>query len=409
MSSTDSDIPPPSPRHPLQRRVLHISGPETTGTVTELCRFIEERPARLLHIEQSLVRGSLSLVVEVEYPAQSNTVEDLEQWLRRRFLNVATSDSAANSRASLSCGVWVTVLGKRHSAGSLARVLEAMQSAGMTITRMEPLSDERLVGVNLLGCKESLSEPQVRQLRGRLLGLCPELHVDLAVQRDDVYRTNKRLLCMDVDSTFVKGEFIDDLAELCGVKEQVAAITARAMRGDLNFEGALRERVQLLKGLPMSRARELCDRFEVTPGADDLVRTVKRLGMRVGLVSGGFDFFVESLKERFGLDFAFANELGVEDGKLTGEVVGTVVTPARKAQVLKDMAHVFGIRLEQTIAAGDGANDIPMLQTAGLGIAYQAKPMLQQVADTCFNESERLDSLLYLMGLDARKVMSDFR
>jgi phosphoserine phosphatase len=155
----------------------------------------------------------------------------------------------------------------------------------------------------------------------------------------------------------------------------------------------------------MSRARELCAKFELTPGAAELVRTVKQLGMKVGLVSGGFDFFVETLKDRFGLDFTFANELEVEDDKLTGNVIGTIVDSKRKAQVLKDMSHVFGVRLEQTIAAGDGANDIEMLRAAGLGIAYQAKPRLQEVADTRFNHGDRLDALLYLMGFDARQLV----
>lgn len=409
MSSTLSGSSPASHEPPLQRRVLHISGPETPGTVAALCQLIEGQSARLVHIAQTLVHGSLSLVLEVEMSAEGSQLAELSHWVRKRGLHVEITQASEESSRSLRCGVWVTVLSKGHNVTSLARVLETMQGAGLTITRIDSLGDESLVGVNVLGCKESLSPAELQKTREELLALCSELQVDLAVQRDDVYRSSKRLLCMDVDSTFVQGEFIDDLAELCGVKEQVAAITARAMRGELDFEGALRERVRLLKGLPMSRARELCDHFKVTPGADDLVRTAKQLGMRVGLVSGGFDFFVESLKEQFGLDFAFANELGVEDDHLTGEVVGTVVTPERKAQVLKDMAHVFGIRLEQTIAAGDGANDVPMLQSAGLGIAYQAKPLLQKVADTRFNESNRLDSLLYLMGLDARKLTSDCR
>ena len=262
-----------------------------------------------------------------------------------------------------------------------------------------------MVGVHLLATKDRITHEDLQTVRRELLLKCESLQVDVAVQRDDVYRTSKRLLCMDVDSTFVKGEFIDELAEMCGVKEQVAQITARAMRGELDFEQALRERVKLLKGLPMSRALELCERFELTPGADELVRTAQRLGMRVGLVSGGFDFFVGRLKTQFGLDFAFANELGVEEGRLTGEVVGTVVDSRRKAQILKDMAHVFGIRLEQTIAAGDGANDILMLQAAGLGIAYQAKPRLVEVAGTRFSQNDRLDTLFYLMGFDARKLV----
>jgi phosphoserine phosphatase len=154
----------------------------------------------------------------------------------------------------------------------------------------------------------------------------------------------------------------------------------------------------------MSRARELCERFELTPGADALVKTLHRLGFKVGLVSGGFDFFVETLKDRFKLDFAFANELEVSDGLLTGRVQGTIVDSERKAQVLKDMAQVYNFRLEQTVAVGDGANDILMLQTAGLGIAFRAKPKLQEVADMSLNHNERLYTLLYLMGFNAHDL-----
>src|SRR5690606_17513412 len=195
-----------------------------------------------------------------------------------------------------------------------------------------------LRGANILAQRsQPLKLADLKSVRAQLLGMSHDLKVDLAVQRDDVYRTSKRLLCMDVDSTFVKGEFIDELAALGGVKEQVAQITERAMRGELDFEESLRARVKHLRGLPLTRAQELCDHFELSPGAGELVQTVRQLGMRVGLVSGGFDFFVEKLKRRFNLDFAFANELEVENGLLTGEVVGTVVDSKRKAQVLKDM------------------------------------------------------------------------
>jgi phosphoserine phosphatase len=231
-----------------------------------------------------------------------------------------------------------------------------------------------------------------------------QLGVDLAVQKDDIFRRTKRLVCMDVDSTFVKGEFIDELAELVGVKEQVAAITARAMRGEIDFKGALTERVKLLEGLPFERAQSLIDRFELTPGADLWVKKLQSLGFKIGLVSGGFTFFVDVLKQRFGLDFAFANELEVEGGKLTGRVRGAIVDSERKAQVLKDMAQVYSCRLEQSVAIGDGANDILMLQTAGLGIAFRAKPKLQEVASFSLNHNERLDTLLYLMGWNERDL-----
>jgi phosphoserine phosphatase len=301
-------------------------------------------------------------------------------------------------------GLCVTVLGDLADGRAASTITGFLASRGMNLRDVRSLSQGDLTGLELLtdapeDC--SLDRLELRNLRGEILAMAPSLGVDLAVQRDDIFRRSKRLLCMDVDSTFVKGELIDELGELAGVKSKVAEITARAMRGELDFKQALAARVALLEGLPMARARELCDRFELTPGAGELVKTLRQLGFKVGLVSGGFDFFVEMLKQRFSLDFAFANELEVKDEKLTGKVLGSIVDSERKAQVLKDMAHVYHVRLEQTVAAGDGANDILMLQTAGLGIAYQAKPKLQEVADTSFNHSESLDSLLYLMGYSA--------
>jgi phosphoserine phosphatase len=233
-----------------------------------------------------------------------------------------------------------------------------------------------------------------------------ELGVDLAVQKDDLFRRTKRLVCMDVDSTFVRGEFIDELAELAGCKPQVAEITARAMRGEIDFKQALAERVKLLEGLPLPTALTLLQKIELTPGADRFVHALRSLGFRIGLVSGGFTVFVDELKRRYGLDFAFANELEIRDGKLTGRVQGTIVDGERKAQVLKDMAQVYNCRLEQTVAVGDGANDMLMLQTAGLGIAFRAKPKLQEVAHMSLNHHERLDTLLYLMGFDARDLLA---
>jgi phosphoserine phosphatase len=209
---------------------------------------------------------------------------------------------------------------------------------------------------------------------------------------------------MDVDSTFMKGELIDELAELVGKKAEVAAITARAMRGEIDFKQALAERVMLLKDLPLERAKGLSRRAELTPGADRFVHVLRSLGYKVGLVSGGFTFFVDELKARFGLDFAISNELEVENEKLTGRVRGAVVDGERKAQVLKDMAQAFNFRVEQTVAVGDGANDVRMLETAGLGIAFRAKPKLQEVADMSLNHNERLDTLLYLMGYSARDL-----
>ncbi len=397
--------PPSSP----QRKVLLFSGTNQPGLTHAFCQLAAAHGVRLLHLGQRLVHSCLSIHAEVEIADAKlgSFIAEAENWAQKSALSLIATDLPARSPTPQPCGIVTTVLGQDHTTSALPSILSCLEKAGLAPERIETISDEELVGVHLLASKETITNDELRSVRRALLQMCEDLQVDIAVQRDDAYRTNKRLLCMDVDSTFVKGEFIDELADMCGVKSEVAEITAQAMRGELDFEQALRKRVKLLKGLSMTRARELCDRFELTPGADDLVMTAKHLGMKVGLVSGGFDFFVERLKKQFDLDFAFANELEVQDGLLTGEVIGTVVDSHRKAQVLKDMAHVFGVRLEQTIAAGDGANDIQMLQTAGLGIAYQAKPRLVEVAATRFSRSDRLDTLFYLMGFDPKKLRGD--
>lgn len=408
------------------RLILHLSGKETPGVVTRLCRLIQSEAALLLHLTKSSLEGCVVIGAVIECADPDQIRSRLAQLAVDLSLHIDTSPAPDGTAAGGHSGVCVSLLGDLSGGRALGDVTEELLRHQLTLddvrslsrTPRAPTSSDAteegssfsLRGVELIASRLSrIDAPELKKIRGALLSMGPELGVDLAVQRDDFYRRSKRLLCMDVDSTFVKGEFIDELAELVGVKSEVAQITERAMRGELDFAEALRERVKLLAGLPMSRARELCDKFELTPGATDLVRTVKQLGMRVGLVSGGFDFFVEMLKDRFGLDFAFANELEVENGKLTGNVVGTIVDAHRKAQVLKDMSHVFGIRLEQTIAVGDGANDVHMLQAAGLGIAYHAKPRLQEVADTRFNHHDRLDTLLYLMGYDAHEVVGACR
>lgn len=389
------------------RQAFHLSGRDSSGITSHFCRLGAEHRVHFLHLSQMLVHGHLSVNAELEIPLeeQASLLHELEAWTRSAGFHLVVTDLPLTFEVKVQCGLFITVLGNERTGSALPEIIETLRAQGFLMCKVEAIGEQSMVGVHLTVQKDQVTKADLTAVRQALLSKCVQLGVDIAVQRDDVYRTSKRLLCMDVDSTFVKGEFIDELAEMCGVKEQVAAITARAMRGELDFEQALRQRVQLLKGLPMRSALELCDRFELTPGADDLVRTAKRLGMRVGLVSGGFTFFVERLKEQFDLDFAFANELEIDRGVLTGNIIGTVVDSQRKAQILRDMAHVFGVHLEQTIAAGDGANDISMLQTAGLGIAYQAKPRLVEVAGTYFNQNDRLDTLFYLMGFDTKKLV----
>jgi phosphoserine phosphatase len=397
-------------QHP-DRVVLHIAGNDRPGVTARLAEVIaEDESAQLINIGQSVLHGYLMLSAIVDIPRNSYALRRLlfaaaDMGLRFE-VTPFRSESAHESLIEVS-SLSVTVLGPLRDGVATAAITNFMAKRAMNIREIRSLSDHELDGLELivdLAPGTVLSASELGDLRGSLLRLGMELGVDLAVQRDDMFRRTKRLVCMDVDSTFVKGEFIDELAELAGCKEQVAGITARAMRGEIDFKQALAERVKLLEGLPFERARSLIERFELTPGADRFVKILHSLGFRVGLVSGGFTFFVDELKARFGLDFAFANELEVQDGKLTGKVRGTIVDGERKAQILKDMAQVYTCRLEQTVAIGDGANDIFMLQTAGLGIAFRAKPKLQAVASMSLNHHERLDTLLYLMGFNSRDL-----
>ncbi len=393
-----------------ERIVLHVAGVDRPGVTARLAAIIADENAELVNIGQSALHGYLVLSAIVDIPSGSNALRRIlfdvaEQGLR---LEVSAFRPGPARRRDIPA-LCVTVLGDLGDGSAVARITRFMAAHEMNINEIRSLSDDNLSGLELiaeLAADKPFDDSAIASLRGELLNLGRELGVDLAVQKDDIFRRSKRLVCMDVDSTFVKGELIDELANLVGVKDQVAAITARAMRGEIEFRQALAERVKLLEGLPLSRAKELADRFELTPGADRFVKTLKSLGYRVGLVSGGFDFFVEELKSRFGLDFAFSNELEVKDGVITGRVQGSVVDGERKAQVLKDMAKVYKVRLEQTVAIGDGANDMRMLQTAGLGIAFRAKPKLQEVADMSLNHHERMDMLLFLMGYNARDLRS---
>jgi phosphoserine phosphatase len=393
--------------HP-DRIVLHIAGADRPGVTSTLSQILAEENATLVNIGQSVLHGYLMLSAIVDIPPNSRALRRIlfsvsELGLR---LEVGTF-SGGVEQVGDSPVFCVTMIGALNSGQALAELTRFFARREMNILDIHTLSDRQLFGLELFVATPRGSRPTAEELlglRGEIFGIAQRLGVDVAVQKDDIYRRNKRLVCLDVDSTFMQAEFIDELAALVGCQDQVAAITRRAMEGEIDFKQALAERVALLEGLPLQRAEKLAESLETTPGAAEFVRTLKRLGFRVGLVSGGFDFFVDRLKARFGLDFAFANELGVADGRLTGRVHGSVVDGERKAQILRDMTKVYKLRLEQSVAIGDGANDILMLQAAGLGIAYRGKPKLQAVADIRLNHHVELDTLLYLMGFTAREL-----
>jgi len=232
-----------------------------------------------------------------------------------------------------------------------------------------------------------------------------ELNIDLALQKMEAYRKNKRLVFFDMDSTLIDMEIIDELAQRAGVFKEVARITEKARRGDLDFEEALLQRVALLKGLKAEELEKIRNEMKLSEGAEDLVETLKRLGYKLGIVSGGFHYFADFLKEKLGLNFAFANQLEIKNGILTGKVLGKIVDNAYKAKIVNQVSSEEGILLDQTVAIGDGANDVLMLGQAGLGIAYNAKERLERAASMSLGRA-RLKNILYILGITDEEMGS---
>jgi phosphoserine phosphatase len=239
---------------------------------------------------------------------------------------------------------------------------------------------------------------ETKKLKEHLMQVSTKHRIDVAFLKDNVFRRNKRLIVFDMDSTLIQTEVIDELADLCGVGEEVRKITHRAMNGEIDFDESLRLRVSKLKGLDTARMQDVLEKLPLTPGVEEFIKTIKSLGYKVALISGGFTFFADALKIKLGLDYSFANELEIQDGKLTGHVTGTIVNANQKAILVKLISQQENISLEQVVAIGDGANDLPMLATAGLGIAFHAKDVVKKEAQQHLSHGP-MTSILYFLGI----------
>jgi phosphoserine phosphatase len=360
-------------------------------------RVLEAGRAALLDVEQIVVRGRLTLDILIEIPPGNTIIKDLlfygwEQDLRIDFEVVEDGPSEHRTRSA------VTVIGREVGPEVFGAVAAAIASGNGNIDRIFRLSRYPVIAYEL-----AITDGDIDVMRRALVEVAAATPVDIAIQAEGLHRRARRLVVLDVDSTLIQNEMIDLLAEEAGVVEEVSSITRRAMEGELDFETALRARVRLLAGLSEEAIERVAERIELTPGARTFVATLRRLGMTVGVVSGGFTVFTDRLQDRLGLDHAEANELEVRDGVLTGELVGRIVDRRRKAEVLRELAAKHGVPVEQSVAIGDGANDLDLLAAAGLGIAFNAKPVVRDAADTSLSVPY-LDAALFLLGIPREDV-----
>jgi phosphoserine phosphatase len=397
--------------------LIHFSGGDRPGLIAELTAILASYDTCVLDIGQAVVHQTLSLGLLVEIPpgVSFRGVEDAlvaksrELRLQVNFTAVTKTDLDYWISSQGKDQFIVTILGRAITANDLARVTAIVAEHGLNVDRVERLSGRLSLAVHTPdanACVELTvngNASSEASMRAAFLETAHDLKIDIAFQRESIFRRNRRLFAFDMDSTLIEGEVIDELAKLAGVAGEVVKITESAMRGEIEFQESFRRRVALLRGLPEIRVRELLNTIPLVQGAEQLIATLKMLGYKTAILSGGFNFFAQHLQARLGIDYVFANDLDIVDGVVSGEVRTPIVDGARKAELLRAIAQQENISLEQVVAVGDGANDLPMLGIAGMGIAFRAKPLVRQTASHAVSFLG-LDSLLYLIGVRDRDL-----
>lgn len=383
--------------------LVKIFGKDRPGITAGLFDTLAAYSLDVIDIEQVVTRGRIVLCALVTAPEAGSGAEGelratVHSWAESLKLQAEIISGTGDNRPRGSGRSHVTVLGHPLSAESTAAIAARITSTGGNIDRIFRLAKYPVTAVEF-----AVSGTETEPLRTALATEAAEIGVDVAVVSAGLHHRAQRLVVMDVDSTLIQDEVIELFAAHAGCEEQVAEVTARAMAGELDFEQSLHARVALLAGLDASVVDKVRAEVRLTPGARTLIRTLKRLGYQVGVVSGGFTQVTDGLKDQLGLDFASANTLEIVDGKLTGRVVGEIVDRAGKARLLRRFAAEAGVPLSQTVAIGDGANDLDMLNAAGLGVAFNAKPVVRRAAHTAVNVPF-LDTVLYLLGITREEV-----
>ncbi|MFC4868919.1 phosphoserine phosphatase SerB [Streptomonospora arabica] len=389
--------------------LVTVTGRDRPGVSARLLSTLSVFPVILVDLEQVVVGGRLvlSALVTVDESVAPGVRHDrvfteirsaVDKTCIDLDMDVEFSNGNGRVTAASAEQLHVTVLADPLRPGALGAIASCVARAGANIERIERLASYPVTSIEL-----DISGADPERLRGDLSMEAATQSIDVALQPSGLHRRGKHLIVMDVDSTLIQGEVIELLAEHAGCAEEVARVTEEAMRGELDFEDSLRRRVALLKGLDASAVDEVREKLVLAPGARTLVRTLKRLGYECAIVSGGFAQVTDALVERLGIDYSMANTLEIVDGKLTGQLVGPIVDRKGKAEALRRFAGEAGVPLNQTVAIGDGANDLDMLQAAGLGVAFNAKPVVREQADTSVSVPY-LDTIVYLLGVSREEV-----
>ena len=396
--------------------LINITGLDRPGLTAAITGVLAQGGVNILDIGQAVIHDTLSFGILVEIPGTeqgSSVLKDilftaykLDQQVR--FTAVSEDDYQHWVEGQGKARHIVTLLTRKVTAEQLQRVSSITAKYGLNIDQIDRLSGRMPLDTPAdqgKGCIEFSvrGEPaDPKAMQAEFLHVAQELNVDIAFQQDSLFRRNRRLAVFDMDSTLIEAEVIDELAKAHGVGERVSEITERAMRGELDFKASFKERMALLKGLDVSVLDEIGASLRLTEGAENLFAELKRLGYKTAILSGGFTYFARQIQARLGIDYVFANELEVVDGKCTGNAIEPIVDAQRKADLLRELAAKEGLSLEQTIAVGDGANDLPMLAIAGLGVAFRAKPLVKQSAKQAIS-TLGLDGVLYLLGFRDRE------
>jgi phosphoserine phosphatase len=396
--------------------LINITGLDRPGLTSAITGVLAQGGVNILDIGQAVIHDALSFGILVEIPDTEqgasvlkdlqSKADELDQQVR--FTPVSEADYQHWVDGQGKARHIVTLLTRKVTAEQLQTVSAITARYGLNIDRIDRLSGRMPLDTptdKAKGCIEfsvrgEPADPQ--QMQAEFLHVAQELNVDIAFQQDSLFRRNRRLAVFDMDSTLIEAEVIDELAKAHGVGDRVSEITERAMRGELDFRASFKERLALLKGLDIKVLDEIGASLRLTEGAETLFAELKRLGYKTAILSGGFTYFARQLQAKLGIDYIFANELEVVDGKCTGNAVEPIVDAQRKADLLRELAAREGLSLEQTIAVGDGANDLPMLAIAGLGVAFRAKPLVKQSAKQAIS-TLGLDGVLYLLGFRDRE------